>query len=150
MDFKIQLGIAKSVKPNVLIVDDDSIVHLLYGRYLAEAGYEVLSARNGQEAVAIVSRETVQLIVMDIMMPGSDGLSVLRELKSSVVGRNVPVIVMSANVENYRTATRMSLNSGAASFLPKPLRPARLRAEVNRFVPLPPQPTRSPTPGARQ
>src|SRR4030095_9913944 len=112
MDFKIQLGIAKSVKPNVLIVDDDSIVHLLYGRYLAEAGYEVLSARNGQEAVAIVSRETVQLIVMDIMMPGSDGLSVLRELKSSVLGRNVPVIVMSANVENYRTATRMSLNSG--------------------------------------
>src|SRR5438094_424834 len=69
-----------TVKPNVLIVDDDSIVHLLYGRYLAQVGYEVLTAKNRQEAIAIVSRETVQLIVMDIMMPGGDGLTVLREL----------------------------------------------------------------------
>jgi two-component system phosphate regulon response regulator OmpR len=131
-----------TVKPNVLIVDDDSIVHLLYGRYLAQAGYEVLTAKNGQEAMAVVSRETVHLIVMDIMMPGGDGLSVLRELRNSEVGRNIPVIIVTANVENYRTAMRDSMNSGAERFLPKPTRASRLLIEVNQLVPLPPQPTR--------
>jgi two-component system phosphate regulon response regulator OmpR len=132
-----------TVKPNVLIVDDDSIVHLLYGRYLAQAGYEVLTAKNGQEAMAVVSREPVQLIVMDIVMPGGDGLSVLRELRSSEVGLNIPVIVVTANVEDYRAAMRESMNSGAARFLPKPLRAARLLAEVNQLVPLPPQPLKT-------
>ena len=74
-------------------------------------------------------------------MPGGNGLSVLRKLRNSEVGLSVPVIVVTANVENYRAAMRESMNSGAASFLPKPLRAARLLAEVNRLVPLPPQPT---------
>jgi two-component system phosphate regulon response regulator OmpR len=126
------------VKPNVLIVDDDSIVHLLYGRYLAQAGYEVLTAKNGREAMAVVSREPVQLIVMDIVMPGDDGLAVLRELRSSEVGMNIPVIVVTANVENYRAAMQESMNSGASRFLPKPLKAARLLAEVDQLVPLPP------------
>ena len=125
------------MKPNVLIVDDDPVMHLLYKRYLAEAGYGLLTAKNGREGMAIVSQNAPQLIVMDIMMPGGDGLSVLRELKNSEVGRNIPVIVVTANLESYTTATQESTNSGAASFLPKPLSPARLLAEVKRLLPPP-------------
>jgi CheY-like chemotaxis protein len=126
------------VKPKVLIVDDDPVMHLLYRKYLLEAGYELLTAKNSQDAMAVVSRQIPQLIVMDIMMPGGDGLSALRELKKSQSTRNIPVIVVTANVENYMTATQESENSGAASFLPKPLSPARLMAEVKRLVPVPP------------
>lgn len=126
------------MKPKVLIVDDDPVMHLLYRKYLLEAGYELLTAKNSQDAMAVVSRQIPQLIVMDIMMPGGDGLSALRELKKSQSTRNIPVIVVTANVENYMTATQESENSGAASFLPKPLSPARLMAEVKRLVPVPP------------
>lgn len=124
------------MKPKVLIVDDDPVMHLLYRKYLLEAGYELLTAKNSQDAFAVVSREAPQLIVMDIMMPGGDGLSAIRELKKSETTRDIPVIVVTANVENYVTATQESQNSGAASFLSKPLSPARLMAEVKRLVPV--------------
>ncbi len=117
-------------------MDDDPVMHLLYRKYLLEAGYELLTAKNSQDAFAVVSREAPQLIVMDIMMPGGDGLSAIRELKKSETTRDIPVIVVTANVENYVTATQESQNSGAASFLSKPLSPARLMAEVKRLVPV--------------
>lgn len=111
-------------------------MHLLYRKYLLEAGYEMLTAKNSQEAMAVVSRDVPQLIVMDIMMPGGDGLSALRELKKSETNRNIPVIIVTANVENYMTATQESENSGAAGFLSKPLSPARFMTEVKRLVPV--------------
>jgi CheY-like chemotaxis protein len=125
------------VKPKVLIVDDDTVMHLLYKRPLDNAGYEVLTAKDGEEAKKIISEQRPQLVVMDIMMPGLDGLSVLRELKNSGLGRDIPVIVATANLERYTTATKESQASGAVAFLSKPLSPARLVAEIKRFVPAP-------------
>jgi CheY-like chemotaxis protein len=125
------------MKPKVLIVDDDALMHLLYKRPLASAGYELLTAKNGEEAKKVILEQAPQIIVMDIMMPGMDGLSVLRELKHSNVGQDIPVIVATANLERYTTAKKESQDSGAVAFLSKPLSPARLVAEVQRFVPVP-------------
>jgi CheY-like chemotaxis protein len=135
------------MKPKILIVDDDPIMHLLYKRPLDAAGYELLSARNSEEATKLLSQEPPQLIIMDIMMPGTDGLSMLRALKHSETGPKIPVIVVTANLERYTTVKRESEASGAVAFLSKPLSPARLVAEVRRFVvsPANPEPPNRPS-----
>src|SRR4051812_18601922 len=124
------------MKPKVLIVDDDTVMHLLYKRPLDRAGYELLTATNGEEAKKVIAEQAPQIIVMDIMMPGMDGLSVLRELKHSGLTQNIPVIVSTANLERYTTAKQESQDSGAVAFLSKPLSPAKLVAEIQRFVPV--------------
>jgi CheY-like chemotaxis protein len=123
----------------ILIVDDESLMHVLYRRPLQQAGYELLTASSGQEALEVASREAPQLIIMDIMMPGMDGLSTIRTLRASEAGQKIPVIVATANLERYATAIRESQNSGAVAFLSKPLSPARLVQEVKRFVPASPE-----------
>jgi CheY-like chemotaxis protein len=120
-----------------LIVDDDAVMHLLYKRPLDSAGYELLTAKSGEEAKKIISEQTPQLIVMDIMMPGTDGLSVLRDLKHSGLTKDIPVIVATANLERYTTAKQESQDSGAVAFLSKPLSPVRLVSEIKRFLPAP-------------
>jgi len=61
--------------PNILMVDDDPLMHQLYRPYLEHAGYRVLDAATGEEAIEVSARETPQIIVMDIRLPGLDGLS---------------------------------------------------------------------------
>jgi CheY-like chemotaxis protein len=122
-------------KPKVLIVDDDPLMHLLYKRPLDNAGYELLSAKNGEEAMTVLSHDPPQLIILDVMMPGPDGFSVLRALKDSDLGKDIPVIITTANLEQYTTAREQAQACGAAGFLSKPLSPASLVAEVKRLAP---------------
>jgi len=132
------------MKPKVLMVDDDPLMQILYKKHLEEGGYEMLAAKDGSEAVITIERDAPQLIIMDIMMPGLDGLSVLRKLKKSEVTRNIPVIVTTANVGAMAATRRECENSGAAGFLPKPFSPGQLLEEVRRLAPVePPQNTAS-------
>jgi CheY-like chemotaxis protein len=130
------------MKPKILIVDDDALMHVLYKRPLEGAGYEMLAAKDGEEAMRLVAQEDPKLIIMDVMMPGADGFSVLRAIRETEAGRNIPVIIATANVDKYRTVMQQAEASGAVAFLSKPLSPARLVAEIKRFVPTTPdQPT---------
>ena len=119
----------------ILIVDDDPIVHLLYKRYLEQEGFQLLMARNGLEALSVAAQAKPDLILMDVMMPTKDGLSALRELKQNESTRDVPVIVMTANVAEYNTSTQEAKLGGAEGLLTKPLSPAKLIAEVRRIFP---------------
>ncbi len=123
----------------VLIVDDDPIMHQLVKRHLERAGYEMLSATNGIEAIDIATRELPHVIVMDVMMPEVDGLESMRRLRKSEATKAIPVIVVTANVNEYEASQRESKAIGAAGFLTKPLSPARLVQEIQRV--LPPQPS---------
>jgi CheY-like chemotaxis protein len=120
----------------VLIVDDDPLMHLLYKRHLEGAGYELINASNAIEALEMAKRELPRLIIMDVMMPGTDGLTALRELKKAEATKAIPVIVATANVEQHLAARQEAQFSGAAAFLTKPLSPAQLLSEVKRLVPL--------------
>jgi CheY-like chemotaxis protein len=121
--------------PKVLMVDDDPVVHLLYKRHLEREGYELVGARNGIEAVEVASRTKPDLILMDVMMPARDGLATIRELKNNPSLREVPVVVLTSNVEYYDVLGKEALSGGAALLLTKPLSPARLLAEVRRLLP---------------
>lgn len=124
------------MKPKILIVDDDPIMHMLYGRHLVGAGYELLMARDGVEALAIATREAPQLIMMDVMMAGMDGLSALRELKRAEVTRNIPVMIITGNVSAHHATRREAELGGASGFLTKPFSPAQLMAEVTKLAPI--------------
>ena len=117
----------------ILVVDDDQLMHRLFQHHLERAGYQMVSALNGREALDIVARQPPALIVMDIMMPDVDGLVALRELKKSDATKSIPVIVITAN--SHQLARKESETSGAAIFLTKPFSPMQLLNEIRRLVP---------------
>jgi CheY-like chemotaxis protein len=118
----------------VLVVDDDQLMHKLFLHHLERAGYRMLSATDGREALDIASRENVGAIVMDIMLPEVDGLAALRELKKADATKSIPVIVITAN--ELFMARKEAENCGAAGFLNKPFSPVQLVNEIRRVLPL--------------
>jgi CheY-like chemotaxis protein len=119
----------------VLLVDDDPLMHLLFQRQLERAGYQMISAMDGAEALDIAERELPQIIVMDLMMPEIDGLEAIRRLRKNEATKAIPVIVITANVSSYLASQQESSVCGAAGFLTKPLSPARLLQELQRLMP---------------
>jgi CheY-like chemotaxis protein len=119
----------------ILFVDDDPLMHMLYRPHIERAGYQVLAAHDGLEAVETAARELPQLIIMDIIMPNADGLTALRELKKAEATKSIPVIITTANVGAYAAARQEAETSGASGFLSKPLSPAKLIEEIRRVLP---------------
>jgi CheY-like chemotaxis protein len=117
----------------VLVVDDDPLMHRLFQHHLEKAGYQMVSAKTGREGLDLASRQPPQLIVMDIMMPDMDGLEALRELKKGDATKDIPVIVITAN--GHHMARKESEQSGAAVFLTKPFSPMQLLTEIKRIMP---------------
>ncbi|NCP41465.1 MAG: response regulator, partial [Rhodoferax sp.] len=82
----------------VLVVDDDSRIRDLLRRYLTQEGFEVLLAEDGKALTRVLLREPVDLIVLDLMMPGEDGLSVCRRLRGA--NTTTPIIMLTAKGED--------------------------------------------------
>ena len=119
----------------ILVVDDDQLMHRLFQHHLERAGYQVLSALNGREALEIAARQPPPLlIVMDIMMPDIDGLAALRELKKADATKSIPVIIITAN--SHHLTRKESEACGAAIFLTKPFSPTQLLNEIRRLAPI--------------
>ena len=81
----------------ILVADDEMSIRLLYSEELREEGYEVLTAANGREALEIVEKEPLNLIILDIKMPEMSGIEVLRQIKEK--NPNLPVLLSSAYSE---------------------------------------------------
>src|SRR5262249_50282090 len=96
------------------------------------AGYEVLTACDGLEALALVRAGRPDLIILDVMMPGPDGFAVLSALKEEPGTGEIPVIMLTARSGDDHI--RRGLRTGADLYLPKPFDPDALRAIVDRFV----------------
>ena len=120
---------------NVLVCDDEADIAAALKIYLEAEGYRVFLAANGREALACVRHEPVQLILLDIMMPGIDGLTTLAQLREF---SNVPVIFLTAKSED--TDKILGLNIGADDYITKPFNPvevlARVRSQLRRYLQL--------------
>ena len=116
----------------ILIVDDEPFMLRLIQHHLENAGYEMIKARNGREAVEAATRENPCLVVMDAMMANMDGLSALRQLKQEPSTRAIPVIMLTANPHKYTREEAES--SGAAIFLTKPFSPTHLLEEIRKHT----------------
>src|SRR5688572_20905973 len=80
----------------VLLVEDDESTRTALGRHLADAGYHVVYAANGWEALLILDRQTVHLIILDLVMPGMDGQTFLKIVRNGPKFKTIPVIVTTA------------------------------------------------------
>jgi CheY-like chemotaxis protein len=119
--------------PTVLVAEDDTEQRSLYATILQGAGYRVLEARDGKEAVEIVKREHPGLVLMDVTMPGTSGWNAVRTLKEDTETMAVPIIVVTGLVGSFDRDA--SLAAGADEHLEKPISPPDLLRQVRRFLP---------------
>ena len=120
---------------NILVCDDDREIARAIEIYLTNEGYDVFQAYNGKEALEILEKEPVHLVIMDIMMPEMDGLTAMEAIRRT---RNVPIILLSAKSEDHDKI--QGLNLGADDYITKPFSPmelvARVRSQLRRFTDL--------------
>jgi two-component system OmpR family response regulator len=116
-----------STTADILIVDDDASLRAALGDYLSDAGYVVRTADGGAAMDARLAEALPDLVVLDVMMPGEDGLSVCRRLQ----GR-APVLMLSAMGET--TDRIVGLEVGASDYLPKPFEPRELLARIRAVL----------------
>jgi two-component system phosphate regulon response regulator OmpR len=117
-------------KRKILIVDDDPRLRELLLRYLGEQGFAAQAAPNGQFMDKLVNRELFDLIVLDLMMPQEDGLSICRRLRAA--GTTTPIIMLTAKGEEVDRI--VGLEMGADDYLPKPFNPRELVARINAVL----------------
>lgn len=119
-----------SERQRVLIVDDEADIALILKLQLEEAGYETLRARDGLEALGIMERESLDLVLLDIRMPKLDGMEVLRRMEAA--GLDLAVIVMTAH-GSERVAVDV-LHQGAIDYVSKPFSTEELIGKVQRTI----------------
>ncbi|NLY82158.1 MAG: response regulator transcription factor [Clostridiales bacterium] len=118
---------------NILVCDDDKDIAKAIEIYLINEGYNVLLAHDGLEAIEIAEKKDLHLIIMDIMMPGLDGIQTTMRIRKE---KNIPIIMLSAKSEGYDKIT--SLNVGADDYITKPFNPleliARVKSQLRRYT----------------
>src|ERR671939_1436698 len=113
----------------ILVADDEPINRALIQRRLERAGYQVLTAQNGREAVERARIERPDLVILDVMMPVMDGLEACQLIKADEVIRDTPVIFLSARDETDVKVSGLSL--GANDYISKPFKAEELMARVH-------------------
>ena len=118
---------------NILICDDEKDIVSALKIYLSSENYNLFEAYTGQEAIDIVHKNDIQLILMDIMMPGLDGITATAKLREEY---NIPIILLTAKSES--TDKVLGLNIGADDYITKPFDPvevlARVRSQLRRYT----------------
>jgi DNA-binding response OmpR family regulator len=121
-----------SAIPLVLVADDDPDILTLVGFRLERAGYEVLPARDGEEALALALERQPDLAILDVMMPKLDGYEVTQRLRDNAATSGMPVILLTARVQEA-DITR-GFEAGADDYIKKPFSPQELRARVQAIL----------------
>ena len=120
----------KQVNPKILVIDDDPRLRDLLVRYLTEQGFQVQALADARDLDKKLQRDPPHLLVLDLMLPGEDGLAVCRRLRSS--GETVPVIMLTAKGEDVDRI--VGLEMGADDYLPKPFNPRELVARIHAVL----------------
>lgn len=122
-----------SVANRVLIIDDDEKLRKLLGEYLRDHGFHTTCLADGEDVLSVLSTDLPDLVILDIMLPGKDGLEVLKEIRKD---HELPVIMLTARGDD--TDRIVGLELGADDYLPKPFNPrellARMKAVLRRTV----------------
>lgn len=123
---------ALSPRPVILVADDDEDILTLVAVRLELAGYDVIKARSGDEALRMAVEHSPDLAVIDVMMPGLNGFEVTRELRRREETMETPVILLTALAQESDVAR--GLAAGADDYVKKPFDAADLRARVRRLL----------------
>ena len=123
---------------NILVVDDEKEIAELVEIYLVSDGYRVFKAENAREGLEILEKENIHLVLLDIMMPGMNGLEMCRKIRET---NNIPIIMLSARSADLDKI--LGLGTGADDYVVKPFNPleltARVKSQLRRYTQLNPQ-----------
>ncbi len=123
---------------NILVVDDEDEIADLVEIYLVSDGYSVRKARTAEEGLSILEEEEIHLVLLDIMMPGMDGMTMCKRIREN---SNVPIIILSAKSADLDKI--MGLGTGADDYVTKPFNPleltARVKSQLRRYTQLNPK-----------
>jgi len=114
----------------ILVVDDDMRLRSLLERYLVEQGFAVRSAANSEQMDRLLARENFHLLVLDLMLPGEDGLSICRRLRQQ--NNNIPIVMLTAKGDEVDRIIGLEL--GADDYMPKPFNPRELLARIKAVL----------------
>ena len=117
-------------KTRILVVDDDARLRDLLNRYLSEQGYAVRVVADAVDMNRYLTRERYDLMILDLMLPGEDGLSICRRLRGG--GENLPIIMLTAKGDDVDRI--VGLEVGADDYLPKPFNPRELLARIQAVL----------------
>lgn len=124
---------------HILVVDDDRDIRELIVDYLVKSGYRASGAANGKEMRVVLDKQYIDLVVLDVMMPGDDGLTLCRQLRSGK-HKDLPILMLTAR--NEETDRILGLEMGADDYVVKPFVArellARIKAILRRFRTMPP------------
>ncbi len=119
--------------PNILICDDEKDIVNALKIYLTDSDYNLYEAYNGEEALAVMAKENIDLILMDIMMPKMDGITAMAKIRET---STVPIIMLTAKSEDSDIV--LGLNVGADDYITKPFNPieviARVKSQLRRYL----------------
>lgn len=107
------------MKPSILIVDDEPMTRNLLRLMLERAGFKILEAEDGLQALEVVAAENPDLLILDVMMPNMDGITVCETLRAEAETAVLPVILLSAKTNPE--AVRLGMQAGADRYLSKPI-----------------------------
>lgn len=121
------------LKPTILVVDDEKEIRELIEIYLKNEGYNVITAEDGLRALDIAKKDTIHLIVLDIMLPNIDGIQVCKSIREYL---DVPIIMLSAKREDNDKI--LGIITGADDYIAKPFNPlelvVRVKAQLRRYL----------------
>jgi DNA-binding response OmpR family regulator len=120
---------------NILVCDDEKDIVEALDIYLSSEGYSVFKAYNGEEALSVMDKEDIQLVLLDVMMPVMDGITAMAKIREK---SNVPIIMLTAKSQD--TDKVLGLNVGADDYVTKPFNPveliARVKSQLRRYMTL--------------
>jgi DNA-binding response OmpR family regulator len=116
----------------VLVADDEEDIRALVAFRLQRAGYDVITAADGEEALALATTQLPDLIVLDMMMPKATGLEVTRSLRGQDSTKDIPVILLTARAQEADVAS--GFEAGADDYVKKPFSPKDLQSRVQKLL----------------
>jgi len=117
------------MKANILLIEDDHEISELLSTLLAKEGFSMTTALEGETGLSLALSQTFDIVILDIMLPGKDGLDVLRELRAQ---RSTPVLMLTARGEDIDRI--IGFEMGADDYLPKPFNPRELVARIKALI----------------
>jgi CheY-like chemotaxis protein len=119
-------------RQTAIVVDDDAMIRAILRSTLTSIGLDVQLASHGYEAVGLASRTPATIILLDLAMPGLDGISACAQIRALPGYDHTPIIVLTAKLNPV--VTQAALDAGATKVLPKPFQPASLLQELSAFI----------------
>ena len=126
------MSIESGSRPVVLVAEDDPDILQLVAFRLERAGYEVIQATDGEEALRLVTERQPDLAVLDVMMPKVTGYDVTRQIRENQATTKIPVILLTARVQEADVAR--GFEAGADDYIKKPFSPQELRSRVQAIL----------------